>query len=323
MRDVHLASVDLNLLPALEALLRRKNVSAAAADVGLSQPAMSRALARLRDVLGDVLLIRAPGGGYALSPRAEVLASQLTGALDQVKAVFQPPVFDPAVVERTVRMVGLDTHAVLLAPPLMARLAKEAPGISIRIEHYSADMIQRMEMGQLDLAFAISTTPLPPGTQSEPYGHDRLALVMRRDHPMAKKKWTIEDYGRWDQVGISILGDAGSDMDAQLARFGVHRRMALVTPTFIGAVASVSQTDLVTTIGRVFAERFADQFGLILKEPPLPEVKLETTIVWSRVRGADPVLAWLRGVIREVAGTTMSLPENVKERRVSRRAERL
>jgi DNA-binding transcriptional LysR family regulator len=323
MRDVHLASVDLNLLPALEALLRRKNVSAAAADVGLSQPAMSRALARLRDVLGDVLLIRAPGGGYALSPRAEALAVQLAGALDQVKAVFQPPVFDPALVERTVRMVGLDTHAILLAPPLMARLAKEAPGISIRIEHYSADMIQRMEMGQLDLAFAISTTPLPPGAQSEPYGHDRLALVMRRDHPMAKKKWTIEDYGRWDQVGISILGDAGSDMDAQLARFGVHRRMALVTPTFIGAVAAVAQTDMVTTIGRVFAERFADQFGLVLKEPPLPEVKLETTIVWSRVRGADPVLAWLRGVIREVASTTMSLPENVKETRVSRRAEKL
>ncbi|RZA11129.1 MAG: LysR family transcriptional regulator, partial [Lysobacteraceae bacterium] len=83
MRDVHLASIDLNLLPALEALLRRKNVSAAAADVGLSQPAMSRALARLRDVLGDVLLIRAPGGGYALSPRAEALAGQLAGALDQ------------------------------------------------------------------------------------------------------------------------------------------------------------------------------------------------------------------------------------------------
>ena len=323
MRDVHLASVDLNLLPALEALLRRKNVSAAAADVGLSQPAMSRALARLRDVLGDVLLIRAPGGGYALSPRAEALAGQLAGALDQVKAVFQPPVFDPALVERTVRMVGLDTHAILLAPALMARLAKEAPGINIRIENYGVDMIHRMETGQLDLAFAISTTPLPPGAQSEPYGVDRLVLVMRRDHPMAKKKWTIEDYGRWDQVGISILGDAGSDMDAQLARFGIQRRMALVTPTFIGAVAAVAQTDMVTTIGRVFAARFADRFGLVLKEPPLPDVKLETTIVWSRVRGADPVLAWLRAVIREVAKDTMSLPSNVRETRVSRPAENL
>lgn len=307
MRDVHLASVDLNLLPALEALLRRRNVTQAASDVGLSQPAMSRALARLREVLGDVLLIRAPGGGYALSPRGEALATQLTGALDQVKAVFQTPSFDPAKVERTVRIAGADTHAILLAPPLMARLAKEAPGIDIRIEAYGPTLIQRMETGQLDLAFATSTTQLPPGARSESYSTDRLALAMRRDHPMAKKKWAIEDYGRWSQVGISLLGDAGSDMDAQLARFGVHRRMALVTPTFIGALAAVSQTDMVTTISSVFARRFADEFGLILKEPPLPEVTLDLTVVWSHVRAADPVLTWVRGVIRDVAKETMDI----------------
>jgi DNA-binding transcriptional LysR family regulator len=312
MRDVHLASVDLNLLPALEALLRRRNVSHAATDIGLSQPAMSRALARLREVLGDVLLIRAPGGGYALSPRAEALAGQLAGALDQVKAVFQPPTFDPMQVERTVRIAGADTHAILLAPALMARLTEQAPGIDIRIEAYGPTLVQRMETGQLDLAFATSTTPLPPGAKSETYAEDRLALVMRRDHPMAKKIWKIEDYGRWSQVGISLLGDAGSDMDAQLARFGVHRRMALVTPTFIGAVAAVAQTDMVTTISRVFAERFADQFELILKEPPLPEVKLDLTVVWSHVRAADPVLAWVRSVIRDVAMETMDIGESAR-----------
>jgi DNA-binding transcriptional LysR family regulator len=307
MRDVHLASVDLNLLPALEALLRRRNVTQAAADVGLSQPAMSRALGRLRELLEDVLLVRAPGGGYLLSPRGEALAGQLTGALDRVKAVFQTQSFDPAQVERTVRIAGADTHVILLAPALMARLAQEAPGIDVRIEAYGPDLIQRMETGQLDLAFAVATTPLPPGAKSEIYASDRLALVMRQDHPMARKTWTVEDYGRWSQVGISILGDAGSDMDAQLARVGVHRRMALVTPNFMGAVAAVAQTDMVTTISRVFAERFADQFGLVLKEPPLPEVRLDLTVVWSHVRAADPVLAWLRGVIQDVARDTMDL----------------
>lgn len=317
MRDVHLSSVDLNLLPALEALLKRKNVSHAAADVGLSQPAMSRALARLRDVLGDTLLIRAPGGGYALTPRAEALAGRLAGALDQVKLVYQPPSFDPAQVERTIRIAGIDTHSILLAPALMARLAKEAPGIDIRIESYGPDLIQRMETGRLDLAFATATTPLPPGTRSEAYASDKLALVMRRGHPMARRKWTIEDYGRWSQVGISILGDAGSEMDAQLARFGVHRRMALVTPHFMGAVAAVSETDMVTTISRVFAQKFADPFGLVLKEPPLPEVKLDLTVVWSHVRAADPVLAWVRGVMRDTARATMDLAGS----RVARRAD--
>jgi DNA-binding transcriptional LysR family regulator len=322
MRDVHLASVDLNLLPALEALLRRRNVTQAAVDVGLSQPAMSRALARLREVLGDVLLIRAPGGGYALSSRAEALASQLAGALDQVKAVFQPPGFDPARVERTIRIAGIDTHAIQLAPALMKRLAKDAPGIDIRLELYGSTLVQRMETGQVDLAFAVANTPLPPGARSEIYATDRLALVMRRGHPMANKTWTIKDYGKVSHVGISIFGDSGSDMDAQLSRVGVHRRIALITPYFIGAIAAVAETDMVTTISRAFAERFADAFGLILKDPPVPDTHLDLTLVWSHVRAADPVLAWLRGVIREVAAETMDLKGSAKGSRVPRRKKK-
>jgi DNA-binding transcriptional LysR family regulator len=319
MRDVHLPALDLNLLPALEALLKRRNVTEAAKDVGLSQPAMSRALARLREVLGDTLLVRAPGGGYALTPRAEALAGQLFATLDQVKAVFREPDFDPARVQRTIRIVGADTHTILLAPALMRRLAEQAPGIDIRIENYGTDVVERIETGRLDLIFAVSTTPLPPGARSETYATDKLALVLRKGHPMAKKKWTIHDYGRVAHVGISIFGDAGSDLDAQLAKVGVHRRMALVTPHFIAALSAVAATNMATTISRVFAARFADEFGLVLKEPPLPNVDLDLMVVWSHVRAADPVLAWVRGVIREAAKETMDLGGS----RVSRRKERL
>ncbi len=307
MREVNLSSLDLNLLPALDALLRRRNVSHAANDVGLSQPAMSRALARLREVLGDALLVRVPGGGYALTPRAEALAGRLAPTLDHVKAVFQEPTFDPAKVERTVRIAGADTATILLAPALMARLAVEAPGIDIRMENYGPDLVQRMETGALDLVFAVSTTPLPPGAKSESIGRDRLALVLRRDHRLARHKWTIEDYGRVSHVGISLMGDSQTDLDAQLSKVGVRRRMALVTPHFIAALAAVGASDMATTVSRTFASRFADQFGLVLKEPPLPQLDLEPTIVWSHVRAADPVLAWLRAVIREVSLETMNL----------------
>lgn len=319
MREVNLAGVDLNLLPALEALLKRRNVSQAAEDVGLSQPAMSRALARLREVLGDALLVRVPGGGYALTPRAQALSGQLVATLDHVKAVFREPSFDPARVQRTIRIAGIDTHTILLAPALMARLAKEAPGIDIRFENYGADLVERVETGRLDLAFATATSPLPPGARSESYAHDKLALVLRKGHPMAKRKWTIADYGKVSHVGISILGDAGSELDAQLAKAGVHRRMALITPHFVAALAAVSGTDMATTLSYVFASRFADEFGLVLKEPPVPNTDLELTLVWSHVRAADPVLAWVRGVIKDVAGTTMDLAGS----RVSRRAEKL
>lgn len=315
MRDVHLPGLDLNLLPALEALLKRRNVSEAARDVGLSQPAMSRVLGRLRDVLGDPLLVRA-AGGYALSPRAQALHSQLATALDQVKAVFRDPGFDPARTQRTVRIVGLDTHTILMAPALMARLAKEAPGIDLRFEGYSANIIERIETGQLDLVFAQATTPLPPGARSEALVKDRLALVLRAGHPMAKRKWTIEDYGRVDHVGISIFGDAGSELDGQLAQAGVKRRVALVTPHFMAALSTVAVTDMATTVGRAFAARFAGEFDLVLKEPPLPRVDLDTTIVWSEVRNSDPVLAWVRKVIGEVARETMaSAPVRVSRAR--------
>lgn len=318
MRDVHLPAIDLNLLPALEALLKRRNVSHAAHDVGLSQPAMSRALARLRDVLGDPLLVRAPGGGYALSPRAEELSTQLSNTLDHVKAVFRDPGFDPATTERTIRIAGIDIHTILLAPALMARLAVEAPGIDIRFESYGPDLVERIETGRLDLAFAQSNTPLPPGARSEPFACDRLTLVLRKGHPMAKRKWTVEDYGRVDHVGISIFGDAGSDLDAQLSRVGVRRRMALVTPHFMAALSTVSQTDMATTLSHAFASRFADTFGLILKEPPLPNTELDLTFVWSHVRAADPVLTWVRNVIHEVGRITMDTPRE----RVSRGAKK-
>jgi DNA-binding transcriptional LysR family regulator len=318
MREVNLAGVDLNLLPALEALLKRRNVSHAAEDVGLSQPAMSRALARLREVLGDALLVRVPGGGYALTPRAEALSAQLIATLDHVKAVFREPSFDPARVQRTIRIAGIDTHTILLAPALMARLAKEAPGIDIRFENYGPDLVERVETGRIDLAFATASTPLPPGARSEGYAFDKLALVLRKGHPMAKKTWTIEDYGVVSHVGISILGDAGSELDAQLAKVGVHRRIALVTPHFIAALAAVGGTDMATTMSRVFASRFVDTFGLVLKEPPLPILDLELTVVWSHLRAADPVLAWVRGVMKDVARETMDIGA-VRDRRAPAR----
>ena len=317
MRDVHLSGLDLNLLPALEALLKRRNVTEAARDVGLSQPAMSRALSRLRDVLGDPLLVRT-GNGYALSPRGQQLSAQLITALDHVKAVFREPGFDPANAQRTVRIAGIDTHTLLLAPALMARLAKEAPGVDIRFVGYSPSIIAQMEAGEIDLAFATSTTPLPPGALSESHARDRLALVLRKGHPLARRAWTPQDYARVNHVGISIFGDAGSELDAQLARFGVKRRMALVTPHFLAALAAVSQTDMATTMSRVFARHFAGQYGLVLKEPPLPNLDLDLTLVWSEVRVADPVLAWLRKVIGEISKQTL----DIGGARVSRVRER-
>ena len=299
MREENITGLDLNLLPALEALLRRRSVTQAAVDVGLSQPAMSRALARLRDLHRDPLLVRT-ARGYGLTPRAVALQAQLAPAMRLLRDVFHPPRFDPATARRTIRLAAADVQTVLLVPPLMARLAREAPGLDLRVEAYGPDLMARLETGALDFTFALATTPLPPGIGADPIGRDRLVLVMRRDHPAANQSWTMADYGRWEHAGVSIFGDGQTELDARLAAAGVSRRLALVTPHFMAALAAVADTDLVTTLSAALANRFADAFGLVLREPPFPETTLDLCLVFSHWRATDPCLAWVRGVVREV-----------------------
>ena len=302
MREPNIAGIDLNLVPALDALLRRRSVTRAAAEVGLSQPAMSRALARLRDLQGDPLLVRARAG-YVLTPRAQAIQPQLTSAMGHLRSVFRQQGFDPLIERRTVRLAAADVHAVVILPGVAARLAVEAPGVALRVEPYAPDILDRLEGGTLDLAFALSSTSLPPGVYSEIVAEDRLALVMRRDHPAAGHAWSIAEYGTWQHVGVALLGDGRSEIDAVLARSGVTRRIGLVTPYFMAALAAVASTDMVTTVSAALADRFATTLGLVLQAPPFGQTPLQSTLVCSHVLAGDPFLAWFRSVVREVAIT--------------------
>ncbi len=300
MREVNLSSIDLNLLPALEALLRRRNVTRAAADVGLSQPAMSRALQRLRGTLGDPLLVRA-SGGLAPTPRALALAPKLTALLDGIRGALREPVFDPAHMRRTFRIAASDAQTVLIAPELLRRISAEAPGVDLRFEPYGRDLHTRVEAGTLDLVFAVANFPLPPGVVSDPIGEDRLALVMRAGHRMAGRNWSAADYAAIDHVTVSIFGDPGSEIDARLAEAGVTRRIALTAPHFMAALACVGASDCVTTVSRALARRFAAAFDLALSEPPFADPILRMTLVRAASRAGDPALNWLRDRVREAA----------------------
>jgi DNA-binding transcriptional LysR family regulator len=299
MREVNIAGLDLNLVPALDALLRRRNVTHAAADVGLSQPAMSRALARLRDLYRDPLLVRSRGG-YVLTPRAMAIQPLLASAMRDLRQVFENRKFDPGAERRTVSLAASDVQTVLILPAVAARLAQEAPGVELRAESYGPDVVQRLENGNLDFAFALSGTALPPGAYSEIIGQDRLALVMRASHPAAGRQWSIADYGLYPHAAVALLGDGQTEIDAILAAHGVSRRIAVVTPHFMGALAIVAATDMVTTLSAGLARRFAPTLGLVLHEPPFVQTNLQMTMVCTHVRNADPFLAWFRSLVREV-----------------------
>lgn len=301
MRELNLSGVDLNLLPLLDALLRRRNVTHAAQEAGLSQPAMSRALARLRHLLGDPLLVR-DGGGLAPTPAAQALAGPLAEALADLRALLSRKDFDPAETQRVIRIAASDAHGVTILPEVMARLGRAAPGVRLRVEGYGPDLVERMRAGRLDLAFAVAGAPLPPGAESEVVARDALALAFRRGHPGADLAWTPEDYGRFDHASVSLFGDEPSDIDARLAALGVQRRVAFVSPSFASALAVVAASDLVTTLSRAVASRHAEAFGLELRPPPFGPMTYDLTLVWTAVRAADPLLIWFREVVREAGG---------------------
>jgi len=300
MRQMNLAAVDLNLLPALEALLRRQNVTRAAEDVGLSQPAMSRALQRLRDGLGDPLLVRGPGG-LNPTPRALALLPSLSAALDALGSVYREPAFEPGKMSRAFSIAAADVHTVLIAPVLLRRVRDEAPGVDLRFEPYSEDLRPRMESGAVDLAFATMNMPLPPGAINEPLVADSLVLAMRDGHPSRGLAWTLEDYARHVHVTIAIRGDDDSEIDAALAARGLSRRIVLRTPHFLAALAAVGASDAVTTISATLARRFVATFGLALVETPLKILPLTLSLVGTNARAGDPALRWLKGRIREAA----------------------
>jgi len=300
MHETHLKSVDLNLLTALHALLRHRHVTRAATEVGLSQPAMSRALMRLRHLFGDEILVRGPGG-LSLTPRAESLLSPLNQLMADIRILLVKDDFNPATVRRTVTVVGTDSHAVTLIPPVLARLRREAPGVDLVFKGFTPDVARKVQRGEVDMVFSVANQPLPVGAASQHLRRDCLALVMRRGHPLSQSPLTLADYGRVEHVLVSILDDGASEVDALLAAAGIERRIALTTPHFVGALAAISGTDLVMTLSRSVAERYRQTFDLVLRDPPFGDRAYDQTLVWSATRGADPLMDWIRQLMREEA----------------------
>lgn len=290
MHNKHLRSIDLNLLPVLDALLRHRNATRAGQEVGLSQPAMSRALGRLRDLLGDQVLLRGPKGGQ-LSSRAETLRPALTRVLSELRDLLAEPTFDPTAEYRNLRIAMTDAHAALFLAPLVAKVANKAPGLVIEWVPIAPGIPEKMQAGEIDLTLGLDTTPLPPGAVSAPLVEDRLTTIVRQGHPCGGY-WALEHYALYPSVFVSLLGDRMSHMDAELAKAGIERPIAAIVPSFRTAAELVATSDAVSTVPRTFAETL--RLPLVMFEPPLANTRLNVIMIWARFRGADPVLAWLR-----------------------------
>ena len=299
-----LSSIDLNLLVALDALMREGNVTAAGRRIGLSQPAMSHALSRLRGVLGDPLLVR-EGRVMHLTALAERLAprvQRLIGELDATLLGHQ--VFEPESATRTFRIATNDYCGAVIMPALLAQVRRLAPGVELELHaHKGRAPAPELARGELDLAVG-TFLESEPGVERQVLLRETFACLARRDHPRAKRKLSVQDYAELEHVLITAPDYGPGVVDFALAEHGFRRRVVARTPHFLVAPALVAGTDAIVTLPSRLAQ-LAARGGLRSFAPPLPLPPFEVHLLWHGAAGEDAAARWLR---QQVLAVALALP---------------
>jgi DNA-binding transcriptional LysR family regulator len=293
--------LDLDLLRVFDHLHRERHLTRAARLVGLSQPAVSRALARLREVFGDPLFVRTPRGMLPTS-RAEQLAPEVREVLLRASALVRPAAFEPRTLERDFVITGVDFLEADLMPRLARLLAEEAPGATIVSRPLGADASEALAAGRADLAIGVRPT-LPADVMTTHLFDDGFVCVVREGHPTVKRTLSLARYAELSHVLISPRGEPGSPVDTALAALGKTRRIAVRTHTFLSAPLIVAQTDLVLTGPRRVLVPMAAALGLRLLPPPVALRTFAVHMAWHPRVQHDPAHAWLRGLVKRAATT--------------------
>lgn len=313
--------LDLNLLRVFDVMLEERSVTRAGGRLGLTQSAVSHALNRLRYALNDELFIRGPNGMLPTA-RAVEMGPHVHAALVQLQAAIAPADFSPATSERRFVLVAGTYACAVLAPPLVSRLAAEAPLAELAISQYTPDVFDRLDAHRVD--FIVGGVVAAPGRfVREEIASERLAWLVRADHPIAQlNQVELADLVSTPHVVISsgIPGmideaaarrglitrpsweDTGA-FETALAAQGLTRRIGVSVPDSYSAIAVVVRSDMITLIPRRLAQMSAQSGRLKLIEPPYPSPSVEISLVYLKERLVEPAVAWMRDLIRTTAAT--------------------
>lgn len=299
--DFH--GIDLNLLVAFDALMDECNVTRAAARVGVSQPAMSAALSRLRTLFGDPLFLRS-AEGLLPTARAREIVGPVSQALRQIKtALVQEPDFEPEQASLVFNLGLSDYPAFVLLPALVRELARAAPGISLSVHAINNrdSAVDMLDAGTIDAAVGVPPTHAERRILTRPVLRDEFVTIVRRDNPAAKRSMGLKAFLALPHVLVSPEGDRHGLVDEALAGLGKRRTLALTLPQMFAAPAVVAQTDTTATVMKRVALKSPALRKLVLFPPPvaLPEVVFD--LIWHRRNDAHQVQQWLRELIASLA----------------------
>lgn len=298
--------VDFNLLKALDALLEERNVTRAAARLGLTQPAVSGMLTRLRESFGDPLFIRGQHG-IIPTPRALQLAGPLKNLLGEIDAMLKPVLFDPAKASMTVTMAATDYAQIAVVIPFLSALRQRAPGIKVAVRAIENDRIQRQfEQGELDLAL-LTPDMTPEALHARRLYEEEYVCALRTDHPDAVHGALPLD--RFCALDHAIMSHSGSIFrgatDEALAKIGRTRRVQLTVPNFLVLLQILRTSDLVSVVPRRLTECAN---GLAIIEPPLEIPGFTKIAAWHERTHRDPGHRWVRSLLFETCAASEEKP---------------
>jgi len=297
MRITHLRQADLNLLVVFTALAEERNVTRAASRLLLSQPAVSRALQRLREMFHDDLLIRAPTG-YEPTPKGKRLLQELSTMLPRLDRLLSGEDFDPQAEETTFRVAVTDHASHVLCPLICRMVLPGASRVSIEFVSFGDHTFDAIEKGRLDLMLNADDGYLPPRFASEMIFDDSYSCVAAKStkHP---KVLTLKQYLAAEHVGVGIWNELQTLPDKRLAGIGAKRRCPIWVPYFTAAVRCVPGTNLLATVPTRIARFESNSAAFRILKPPEVLGGFKYLMAWHPRMNTDAAHLWLRRTIRE------------------------
>jgi DNA-binding transcriptional LysR family regulator len=304
---VNLRSVDLNLLVVFEAVVDERSVSRAAERLGLTQSAVSHALARLRKVFGDELVVRGPHG-MEPTPRALHIAEAVTTSLGQVQQVIdEQQRFDPKTSARNFTLRVSEYVAPFLLPPLCAALRAEAPGLTLRVLPFHPGAgSSAVEPSELHVRLSPQEEP-PTGFTCRRLLEGEFVVLMSRSHPQAGRQMTLARYLELPHVKIAAPAIGTNLIDDVLAKRGLERSLVLTVSSWFEIRGVVASTDLVVAIPRRWVADPAFSEGCVWQPLPLEEVTFTVDLRWRARDGRDPGLVWMSELVARALGPASDL----------------
>jgi DNA-binding transcriptional LysR family regulator len=297
---MELNDIDLNLLVVFHQLMIERRVSKVADHLGLTQPAVSNSLAKMRRLFADDLFIRTPAGMMP-TPFAEQLSEPVGYALSMIHGgLNQQTKFDPAKARINVTIGMTDIGEIVFLPRLIERLSREAPRVALStVRNYAVNLRDDMEAGRVDLAIGL-LPQLKAGFFQRRLFRQRYVCLFRSGHRLDRKKLSLADFRAAEHLVVISAGTGHGKVDDLLHKAGIERLVRLTVPHFVGVGHILQSTDLVATVPERLAERLAEPFGLVWRPHPvkLPEVAINA--FWHAKVHRSPASQWLRGIVFEL-----------------------